>query len=98
MLGWGSGGLWMSAGLSSTHNEGSGPECLLGSVPGEALEEESGRFLIGSGLWGLRSPWARAGFRESRWAGGARIWVHLASERMGVSVSSGRDKETKTQN
>lgn len=80
----------MSAGLSSTHDEDSGPGCLLESAPGEALEEESGRVLIGSGLWGLRSAWARTGFRESRWAGGARIWVHLASERIGVSVSSGK--------
>lgn len=81
MLGWGRGGLWTSAGLSSTQ------------APGEVLEEESGRVLKGSGLSrGLRSAWARAGFRESRWAGGARIWVHLASERMGLSVSSGRER------
>lgn len=50
------------------------------------------RVLIGSGLCGLRSARDREGFRESRWAGGARIWVHLESERMGVSVSSGTDK------
>lgn len=65
------------------------------SAPGEELEEESGRVLKGSGLsLGLRSAWARAGFRESRWAGGARIWVHLASERMGLSGSSGREKKS----
>lgn len=93
MLGWGRGGLWTSAGLSSTQDGGSGPECLFRSAPEEALEEESGRVLKGSGLSrGLRSAWARAGFRESRWAGGARIWVHLASERMGLSVSSGRER------
>lgn len=89
MLGWRRGGLWTSAGLSSTHDGGSGPECLLGSAPEEVLEE-SGRVLKGSGLSrGLKSALARAGFRESRWAGGARIWVHLVSERMGLSVSSG---------
>lgn len=93
MLGWGRGGLWTSAGRSSNQDGGSGPGCLLGSTPVEALEEESGRVLKASGLsWGLRSAWARAGFRESRWAGGARIWVHLASERMGLSVSSGRER------
>ena len=93
MLGWGRGGLWTSAGLSSAQEGGSGPGCLLGSAPGEVLEEESGRVLKGSGLSrGLRSAWARAGFRESRWVGGARIWVHLASERMGLSVSSGRER------
>lgn len=88
-----SGGLWMSAGLSSTHDVGSGPRCLLGSAPGDPPEEVSGRVLIGSAVCGLRSEWAIAGFRESRWAGGAKICVHLASERMDVSVSSGKDKE-----
>lgn len=91
MLGWGRGGLWTSAGLSSTQDGGSG--CLFGSAPEEGLDEESGRVLKGSGLSrGLRSAWARAGFRDSRWAGGARIWVHLASERMGLSVSSGGER------
>lgn len=94
MLGWGRGGLWTSAGLSSTQDGGSRPGSLFESPPGEVLEE-LGRVLKGSGLSpGLRSAWARAGFRESRWAGGARIWVHLASERMGLSVSSGGRKKT----
>lgn len=83
----------MSAGRSSPQDEGSGPGSRLGSAPGEPLEEVSGRVLKGSGLSpGLRSAWARAGFRDSRWAGGARIWVHLASESVGVSVSSGERK------
>lgn len=82
----------MSAGLSSTQDGGSAPGCLFGSAPGEALEDVSGRVLKGRGLSrGLRSAWARAGFSESMWAGGARIWVHLASERMGVSVSSAEE-------
>lgn len=94
MLGWGSVGLWTSAGRSSDQMGGLGPRCLFGSAPGEALEEESARVLKGSGLSrGLRSAWASAGFRESRWAGGARIWVHLAAERMGASVSSGEEEE-----
>lgn len=88
----------MSAGFSSTQDEVSGSGCRLESVPADALEEESGRVLKGSGLsQGLRSAWARAGFRERRWAGGARICVHLASERMGLSVSSRRESEENRQ-
>lgn len=85
----------MSAGLSSAHDGASGPVCLLESSPGEALED-SGRVLKGSGLsrW-LRSEFARAGFRDSRWGGGARIWVHLESERIKVSVSSKREERSK---
>lgn len=92
MLGWRSGGLWMSAGRSSAHEGASGAACLLEPSPGEALEG-SGRVLKGSGLsrW-LRSEFARAGFRDSRWGGGARIWVHLESERIKVSVSSRREE------
>lgn len=93
MLGCGSGGLWTSAGLSSlAQDDGvSRPGRLLESAASDELEEGSVGVLKGSGLsLGLRSAWARAGFRESRWAGGARIWVHLASERMGLSGSSGR--------
>lgn len=86
----------MSADLSSAHEGASGPLCLFEASPEEALEE-SGRVLKGSGLsrW-LRSEFARAGFRDSRWGGGARIWVHLESERIKASVSSkgeGRSKQ-----
>lgn len=65
------------------------------SSPREALEE-SGRVLKASGLsrW-LRSELARAGFRDSRWGGGARIWVHLESERIKVSVSSEEEERSK---
>lgn len=90
------GGLWTSAGLSSAHDGASGPVCLFGSSPEEALER-SGRVLKGSGLsrW-LRSEFARAGFRDSRWGGGARIWVHLESDRIRVSVSSEGEETSKT--
>lgn len=87
----------MSADLSSAQEGASGPGCLLQSSPEEALEE-SGRVLKVSGLsrW-LRSELARAGFRDSRWGGGARIWVHLESERIKVSVSSkGEERSKKT--
>lgn len=85
----------MSADLSSAHEGASGPVGLLASSPEEALEE-SGRVLKGSGLsrW-LRSALARAGFRDSRWGGGARIWVHLESERIKVSVSSKGGEKSK---
>lgn len=82
----------MSAGLSSAHEGASGPGCLLESSPEEALEG-SGRVLKGSGLSRrLSSELARAGLRDSRWGGGARIWVHLESERIRVSVSSGGEE------
>lgn len=87
----------MSADLSSAREGASGPGCLLQSSPEEALEE-SGRVLKVSGLsrW-LRSELARAGFRDSRWGGGARIWVHLESERIKVLVSSkGEERSKKT--
>lgn len=86
----------MSADRSSAHEGASGAACLLESSPGEALEGSGGRVLKGSGLsrW-LRSEFARAGFRDSRWGGGARIWVHLESERIKVSVSSETEERSK---